>query len=114
MNPGAMTRRITLERRLPLKRDELGGLQEAEYEDAATVWAEQRDKTSTYRQVIGDYVTVNTCYFIIRDCTPSLPITADWRLRFEGYEYIINSIVRLNRRAPFYLELEATRIGGLS
>lgn len=113
MNPGAMRRRIVLERRLPLQRDEMGGLCQAEYEDVATVWAEQRDKTSTYRQVIGDYVTVNTCYFIIRDITATQPISVDWRLRFEGYEYVINSIVRLNERPPFYLELEATRIGGL-
>lgn len=113
MNPGELKRRIMLRRRLPLVRDEMGGLQEAEYEDAAVVWAGQRDKTSTYRQVIGDYVTVNTCYFIIRELPESCPITTDWRVRYEGYDYVINSVVRLNERPPFFLELEATRIGGL-
>lgn len=114
MNPGIFNRRITLLQRSTLVRDAMGGLKDPAYEKIVTLWAMQRDKTSTYKQVIGDYVTTNTCYFIVRDVTGKYPVDASWRISYEGYTYVINSITKLNDRPPFYLEIEATRIGGIA
>lgn len=113
MNPGKLNKRITLQRCEPAERDEMGGLREREYETVGSFWAMQHDKTSTHKQVIGDYVTVNTCYFIIRDISDMYPLTTDWRLLYDGYTYIINSISKLTDSVPHYLELEATRLGGI-
>ena len=113
MNPGKINKKITLLRCEPAERDEMGGLRESDYEAVGSFWAMQRDKTSTHKQVIGDYVTVNTCYFVLRDITVSYPLTTDWRVLYDGYTYVINSITRLADSVPYYLEIEATRLGGL-
>ena len=65
MNPGDFKSRITLLKRSEPERDEMGGLKPSTYTPVFKVWAKQRDKTSTFRQVIGDYVTMDTCYFVI-------------------------------------------------
>lgn len=112
-NPGKFNKRVTLLRCEPAERDEMGGLREREYEAVGSFWAMQRDKTSTYKQVIGDYVTVNTCYFVLRDISSTYPLTTDWRLQYAGYTYVINSITKLDDSIPHYLEIEATRLGGI-
>lgn len=94
-------------------RDELGGYNERTYTEVGTVRALQRDKSSTFRQVIGDYVTVNTCYFIVRDCRCAFPIGVEWRIKVEGQTYVINSVTLLDDTPPYFLELECTRIGGI-
>ena len=114
MNPGDFKSRITLLERSEPERDEMGGLKPSTYTPVFKVWAKQRDKTSTFRQVIGDYVTMDTCYFVIRDISSKYPVNTDWRISFEGYTYVINSVVKLGERAPYYLELEATRLGGIN
>lgn len=114
MNPGDFKSRITLLKRSELERDEMGGYKSPEYTPVLKIWAKQRDKTSTFRQVIGDYVTVDTCYFIIRNISGKYPITTDWRLSYNGYNYVVNSVVELGERPPYYLEIEATRIGGIN
>ena len=93
--------------------DALGGVEDKNYEDVGKVMALQRDKSSTFRQVIGDYVTVNTCYFVIRDIRSAWPIRQDWRLRLNGQTYVINSITLLDDDKPYFLEIEATRLGGI-
>ena len=113
INPGMLKHRITLLKPSAPKRDSMGGYEPTTYTEACVVSAMQRDKTSTYRQVVGDYVNVNTCYFVCRDFTGRLDVTTNWRIRYKGYDYIINSIVLLDYKLPRYVELEATRIGGI-
>lgn len=105
--------KITLLKPSAPERDGIGGYKPAIYTEVDSVYAMQRDKSSTYRQVVGDYVTVNTCYFVCRDFTGRLDVSTNWRIRYKGYDYVINSIVLLNNHLPHYVELEATRIGGI-
>jgi len=95
------------------QRDVLGGETAKTYTLAGTVWAQKRDKTSTFRQVIGDYVTVNTCYFVAWDFLSTYAINTEWRLEVNGQRYAINSIVLIDDRLPHRIEIEATRLGGI-
>lgn len=113
INPGLLKHRIMLLEPSAPERDEMGGCKPITYTGVEVVSAMQRDKSSTHRQVIGDYVTVNTCYFVCRDFTGRLDVNTNWRIRYKGYDYIINSIVLLDDSLPYYVELEATRIGGM-
>lgn len=113
INPGLLKHRITLLKPSAPERDGMGGYKPTVYTETETVSAMQRDKTSTHRQVVGDYVTVNTCYFVCRDFTGRLDVSTNWRIRYKGYDYTINSIVVLDDRLPHYVELEVTRIGGV-
>lgn len=113
MNPGDFRKRITLLCPKSKTRDEMGGWTKPEYEEVCTIWAMQKDKTSSFKQVIGDYVTVNTCYFVTRPLPDKYSFGTDWRIISEGDHYVINSVVRLKDMPPYYIEIEATRIGGM-
>lgn len=112
-NVGKFTKLLHLMEPAPIEIDKMGGIKEREYTEVGKVMALQRDKTSTYKQVIGDYVTVNTCYFIIRDCRSAFPIRQDWHIKCENCSYVINSITLLDDSRPYYIEIEATRLGGI-
>ena len=113
-NLGAVKWVLTLLQPSEFVRDELGGVESRNYSPALTINALQRDKSSTWKTVIGDYVTLDTQYFIIRDIRSAFDINTDWRLECNGYTYVINHITLLDDSAPFYLEIEATKMGGIS
>lgn len=112
INPGSFRANLTLLRPGKQERDEMGGLKDREYKEAIVLKALKRDKTTTYKQVIGDYVTVDTVYFVANDILSVYPIDSDWRIKHDGAVYLINHITRLDDSAPYYMEIEATKIGG--
>lgn len=61
---------------------------------------------------MGDYVTTQTRYFVTRDFRGRYPIDTRWRLGYQGYTFAINSIKLLDDQVPYYLEIEATALGG--
>ena len=94
-------------------RDELGGMSDVVYEPVVVVNALKRDKSQTYRQVIGAYVNMSTAYFIIYDLRRDFPIDTDWRIQdSDGNVYVINSLTILDGIPP-EIEIEATRLGGV-
>ena len=108
-----MNTKVTLLSPSAHQRDDMGGEVAKTYTAAGTIWAQKRDKTSTFRQVIGDYVTQNTCYFVAWDFLSTYNITTEWRLEVDNQRYIINSIVLIDDRLPRRVEIEATRLGGI-
>lgn len=113
-NVGSFSKVVHLLQPSTPSRDSIGGINEIEFKTVGTVRALQRDKTTTYKQVIGDYVTVNTAYFIVRDLREAYTLDVDWRLKIDGATYIINTISLLDDSRPYFMEIEATRIGGIN
>lgn len=106
-----MTQRITLLRPSAPKRDELGGLSATEYIEAYTLFAMVADKDQSRRQVLGDYVTADTKYFVMRDSTMlDASINNNWRLEYNGYIYLINKLELITESRPYYTQITATAI----
>jgi len=113
-NPGRFTRRITLLKPSDPERDELGGLKQTVYTAELTLFAMCDQKSQTRQQIIGDYVTSDTRYFVIRDIRSLLhgELTTQWRLAYNGFVYLINEITLIDDSAPYYIQLAATAING--
>ena len=110
-NPGRFTHKIVLMRPSAPVRDELGGIGKITYTDAYTVMAMVEDKDQSRRQVIGDYVTVDTKYFVTRDLSRMIPyLDVNWRLNYNGFVYTINNVERINESRPYFTQLTATAI----
>lgn len=110
-NPGRFTCKITMLRPSAPVRDELGGVAPTVYSDALTCFAMCTDKNQTRQQVIGDYVTVDTRYFLMRDVRSQVQgLDTSWRLRYNGYVYLINKVDLIDDGRPYYLQLTATAI----
>ena len=113
-NYGSFKSRLTLLQPSPQEFDELGGILPTTYKEVVTVNALKRDKSTTYKQVIGDYVTVDTAYFIVNNILSAYPITNEWRIKINNEVYLINHITVIEDQIPYMLEIEATKIGGIS
>ena len=110
-NPGRFTHKIVLMRPSAPVRDELGGIGKITYTDAYTVMAMVEDKDQSRRQVIGDYVTVDTKYFVTRDLSMMIPyLDVNWRLKYNGFVYTINKVELMNESKPYFMQLTATAI----
>ena len=110
-NPGRFTHKIVLMRPSAPVRDELGGIGKITYTDAYTVMAMVEDKDQSRRQVIGDYVTVDTKYFVTRDLSRMIPyLDVNWRLDYNGFVYTINKVELINESRPYFTQLTATAI----
>ena len=112
-NPGRFTRRITLLQPSTPERDDLGGLKQTTYTAALTLFAMCEQKSQTRQQIIGDYVTSDTRYFVVRDIRSLCPgIDTSWRLAYGGYTYLINELTLIDESAPYYIQITATAING--
>lgn len=110
-NPGRMTQQIKLLRPSAPKRDELGGLTTTTYDAAYTLFAMVVDKDQSRRQVLGDYVTADTKYFVMRDSALlDVGIDNSWRLEYNGYVYLINKLELINESRPYFTQITATAI----
>lgn len=110
-NPGRMTQQIKLLRPSAPKRDELGGLTATTYDVAYTLFAMVADKDQSRRQVLGDYVTADTKYFVMRDSALlDAGIDNSWRLEYNGYVYLINKLELINESRPYFTQITATAI----
>ena len=110
-NPGRFTYKINLLKPSANTRDELGGLASTEYELVYSLYAMCEQKNQTRQQIIGDYVTVDTRYFVVRDIRAICPdINTQWRVTYNGMTYIINDITLIDESRPYFTQITATAI----
>ena len=110
-NPGRFVHKIALLRPSAPTRDELGGLAATTYTEELSTLAMMSQRSQSRRQVIGDYVTTETKYFVVRDLRTMLEgLDTSWRLSYDGTVYLINQIEVLDESRPYYLQLTATAI----
>lgn len=118
-NPGRFCHRIMLLKPSAPVRDELGGLSETTYVPAVTLSAMCEQRNQSRQQIVGDYVTVDTRYFVIRDVRGMGAVKGldtSWRLSYRDFIYLINDILLLDESRPYFLQITATAInsgGGL-
>lgn len=118
-NTGRFCHRITLLKPSAPVRDELGGLSETTYVPAVTLSAMCEQRNQSRQQIVGDYVTVDTRYFVIRDVRGMGAVKGldtSWRLSYRDFIYLINDILLLDESRPYFLQITATAInsgGGL-
>lgn len=111
INPGRLTSRVTLLRPSTPAVDELGGLQSVSYIPAKTLFARYESKNLSQQELVGDYVTADTRYFLFRDLQRICPdIDSRWRLSYKGMTWIINNIERVTDRVPYYVQITATAV----
>lgn len=114
-NPGRFCHRITLLKPSAPVRDELGGLSEITYVPAVTLSAMCEQRNQSRQQIVGDYVTVDTRYFVIRDIRGMNAVKGldtSWRLSYRDFIYLINDILLLDESRPYFLQITATAING--
>lgn len=114
-NPGRFCHRITLLKPSVPVRDELGGLSETTYVPAVTLSAMCEQRNQSRQQIVGDYVTVDTRYFVIRDIRGMNAVKGldtSWRLSYRDFIYLINDILLLDESRPYFLQITATVING--
>lgn len=111
-NPGRFTHKITLLKPAKPERDELGGIKSGEFESVLELFAMCEQKDQSRQAFIGDYVTADTRYFVIRDIHEAYPLDATWRISYGGYVWIINNIRLLDESRPFFLQITATAVNG--
>ena len=109
-NPGRFTKRITLLSPSAPVRDALGGIAATTYTAVLTLFAMCDEKSQARQQIIGDYVTSDTRYFVVRDIRSLCPgIDTSWRIAYNGFTYLINELTVLGD-APPYIQITATAI----
>ena len=112
-NPGRFTKRITLLKPSTPVRDALGGLATTTYEAALTLFAMCEQQSQARLQIVGDYVTSDTRYFVVRDIRTLCPgIDTSWRLACNGFTYLINELTLIDESVPPYIQITATAING--
>ena len=112
-NPRELNRRITLLRPSTPVRDELGGVAPTTYTTEKSLFAKVSTRSQSRQQVIGDFVTVDTRYFVVRDIRRICPdLTVNWRIQYRGFIYLINDIQLLDEENPPYVQITATAVNG--
>ena len=114
-NPGRFCHRITLLKPSAPVRDELGGLSETTYVPAVTLSAMCEQRNQSRQQIVGDYVTVDTRCFVVRDIRGMNAVKGldtSWRLSYRDFIYLINDILLLDESRPYFLQITATAING--
>ena len=110
-NPRELNRRIVLLRPSVPVRDELGGLEETIYTAELSLFAKVTSKNQSRQEIVGDFVTVDTRYFILRDIRRICPdIDASWRIGYRDFVFIINDIQLLDEENPAYTQITATAV----
>ena len=112
-NPGRFTNLITLLKPSTPVRDNMGGIASTTYEAALSLFAMCEQKSQLRQQIIGDYVTSDTRYFVVRDIRSLCPgIDTSWRLAYGGFTYLINELTLIDESSPYYIQITATAING--
>ncbi len=110
-NPGELNRRITLRKPGPPVRDELGGIAETTYVYAGNFPAKVTQRNQSRQQFVGDYVTTDTRYFVVRDIRSLCPgLNSKWQLLYRDYVWNINKIELLDEEKPPYIQITATAV----
>lgn len=112
-NPGRFTATITLMQPSAPTRDAMGGISQTTYTDFLTLKAMASMKNQSRQQIIGDYVTVDTRYFVVRDLRETCPLLdISWRISYNGRVYVINDVLLIDESRPYYVQITATAING--
>lgn len=112
-NPRELNRRIVLLKPSAPVRDELGGIAETTYTAELSLFAKVSSYNQSRQQIVGDFVTVDTKYFILRDIRRICPaIDTSWRVSYQGFVFLINDIQLLDEENPPYTQITATAING--
>lgn len=109
-NPGRFDKKITLLKPSTPARDDLGGVSEITYTSAAELWALVTVKSQSRMQTLGDYVTTDTRYFIVRDVSGEYPLSRNWRIKYNGYTWLINNVELIDESVPKFLQITATAV----
>lgn len=116
-NPGKFNKIVSVLKPSDPIRDELGGIAPTTYECVGKLYAMVEQRSQTRQQIIGDYVTVDTRFFVVRDIREVFPnIDTNWRLQYNGYTYIINDLTLIEESRPYFVQITATAVnagGGL-
>lgn len=108
-NPGRFNHVITLLKPGQYLTDELGGVTQADYEPVLELKAMCEQRSQTRQQIIADYVTIDTRYFVVRDVRAMVPdLGKDWRLQYNGFTYHINEITLIDESRPYFMQITAT------
>lgn len=112
-NSGKFRHKIILQKPKPEEYDELGGLVSSGFDDFCTVFAMCEQRSQSRQQVVGDYVTVDTRYFVVKDVSRlSRDIDTSWQIVYNGHTFRINQVELLNESVPYYVQFTATAING--
>lgn len=112
-NPRELNRRIVLLRPSAPVRDELGGIAPTTYTAELSLFAKITSRNQSRQQVVGDYVTVDTRYFVLRDVRRICPdLNVNWRVGYRNFVFIINDIQLLDEENPPYTQITATAVNG--
>lgn len=116
-NPGRFNHVITLLKPGQYVTDDLGGMTQRPYTKELELMAMCEQRNQTRQQTIGDYVTADTRYFVVRDIRELVPdLDNDWHLEYNGVIYLINEITLIDESRPYFVQLTATasnRAGGI-
>ena len=112
-NPRELNRRIVLKRPSAQTRDELGGIETTTYTAELSLFAKVSAKNQSRQDIVGDFVTVDTRSFVLRDIRRICPdIDASWRISYREFDFIINDIQLLDEESPPYTQITATAVNG--
>ena len=112
-NPRELNRRIVLQRPSTPVRDALGGIQTTTYTAELSLFAKVTTKNQSRQEIVGDFVTVDTRYFIVRDIRRICPdIDLSWRISYRDFTFLINDIQLLDEESPPYTQITATAVNG--
>lgn len=112
-NPRELNRRIVLLRPSTPVRDELGGIADTTYTAELSLFAKVSSYNQSRQQVVGDFVTVDTRYFVLRDVRRICPdLDTSWRIVYRNFVYLINDIQLLDEENPPYVQITATAVNG--
>lgn len=110
-NPGKFNCKLTLLRPNAMERDELGGLKSNGFTEAGIVWAACEKKSQSRQMVMGDFVTLDTRYFVTRDLSVLYPhLSTQWQISYKGYRWEINQVELIDESRPYYMQITATAI----
>ena len=112
-NPRELNRRIVLLRPSDPVRDELGGIASTTYTAELSLFAKVTSHNQSRQQVIGDFVTIDTRYFVLRDVRRICPdLDTSWRISYRNFVFLINDIQQLDEENPPYTQITATAVNG--
>lgn len=110
-NAGRFVHKIELYKPDIITRDELGGMNTSAPILMGTLLAMCEQKNQTRQQAIGDYVSVATRYFVVRDIRTLYPdIDTTWTIKYKGLTYAINDLSLIDETPPFYVQITATAV----
>ena len=112
-NPRELNRRIILLRPSVPVRVEVGGIAPTTYTAEMSLFAKVSSRNQSRQQVVGDFVTVDTRFFVLRDVRRICPdLNANWRINYRDFVFVINDIQLLDEESPPYTQITATAVNG--